>query len=149
MRAVAAFLLAMLVGCSANDEKPGESTVVFDGKTYTIKAHVSCANQADGTLLINAADGGKKLIRVQLGQENQLVVKAAGFRHMAVNGFTNEPNEAWATKVDGTYTITGRMPPDDGQTTWHQFKIQVTCARIEEYRPTPARAADMPRLPRT
>ena len=149
MRAVAAVLLAMLVGCSANDEKPAVTTVVFDGKTYTINGQVSCANQVDGTLLISAAEGNKKLIRVQLGQENRLLVKRAGFRYMAVNGFTNDPNEAWATKVDGTYTISGRMPPDEGQTAAHQFKIEVTCARIEEYRPTPHRAADMPRLPRT
>ena len=148
MRYVAAVLLATLVGCSADPGTPGETTVVFDGKTYKINGPVSCVTQSDGKLLINATEGNKKLIRVLLGQENQLVVKAAGFRHMAVNGYINDPNEAWATKVDGTYTITGRMPPEDGQTAWHQFKIQVTCERIEEYRPTPPRPRDMPRLPR-
>ena len=97
---------------------------------------------------INAAEGAKKLIRVRLGQENRLVVEAAGFRFNAVNGFTNDSNEAWATKVDNTYAISGRMPPDDGQTAAHQFKIEVTCARVEEFRPVPPRPPDMPRIPR-
>jgi hypothetical protein len=148
LAASAALLLVTLVGCSFDPGSPGETTVAFDGKTYAINGNVSCANQADGTLLINAADGAKKLIRVQLGQETRLFVKAAGFRFMAVNGFINDPNDACATKVDGTYTITGRMPPDDGQTALHQFKIEVSCARIEEYRPVPPRPPDMPRLPR-
>jgi hypothetical protein len=93
-------------------------------------------------LLINAAEDGKKLIRVLLGQKNRLVVEAAGFRFMDVNGFTDDSNEAWATKVDGTYTISGRMPPEGGQTAAHQFKIEVTCLQVEEYRPGPRR---MPR----
>jgi hypothetical protein len=146
--ASAALLLVALVGCSSNPGPPGVTTVVFDGKKYTINGQVSCVKQADGKLLINAAEGAKKLIRVRLGQENRLVVEAAGFRFMAVNGFTNDSNEAWATKVDNTYTISGRMPPDDGQTAAHQFKIEVTCAQVEEYRPRPPRPPDMPRIPR-
>jgi hypothetical protein len=148
LAAGAALLLATMVGCSSNPGSPGVTTVVFDGKTYTINGEVSCVNQRDGKLLINAAEGAKKLIRVRLGQQNQLVVESAGFRFMAVNGFINDPNEAWATKVDDTYTITGRMPPDDGQTAWHQFKIEVTCAQVEEFRPRPPRPPDVPRIPR-
>jgi hypothetical protein len=60
LAASAALLLVTLVGCSSNRGSPGVTTVVFDGKTYTINGNVSCANQADGTLLINAADGAKK-----------------------------------------------------------------------------------------
>lgn len=148
LAAGAVLLLATMVGCSSNRGSPGVTTVVFDGKTYTINGQVSCVNQPDGKLLINAAEGAKKLIRVRIGQENRLVVESAGFRFMAVNGFTNDSNEAWATKVDDAYTITGRMPPDDGQTAWHQFKIEVTCAQIEEFRPLPPRPPDMPRIPR-
>ena len=147
LAAGAVLLVATLAGCSSNSGSPGVTTVIFDGKTYTINGQVSCVNQPDGKLLINAAEGAKKLIRVRIGQENRLVVESAGFRFMAVNGFTNDSNEAWATKVDGAYTITGRMPADDGQTAWHQFKIEVTCARIEEYRPLPPRPPDMPRIP--
>jgi hypothetical protein len=148
LAAGAALLLATMVGCSSNQGSPGVTTVVFDGQTYTINGEVSCVNQADGKLLINAADGAKKLIRVRLGQQNRLVVEAAGFRFMAASGFINDPNEAWATKVDDIYTITGRMPPDDGQTAWHRFKIEVTCAQVEEFRPRPPRPPDMPRIPR-
>jgi hypothetical protein len=144
----AALLLVTLLGCSSNPGSPGVTAVVFDGKTYTINGQVSCVNQPDGKLLINAAEGGKKLIRVLLGQENRLIVEAAGFRFNAVNGFTNDSNEAWATKVDNTYTISGRMPPDDGLTAGHQFKIEVTCAQVEEFRPRPPRPPDIPRIPR-
>jgi hypothetical protein len=139
-----ALLLVTLVGCSSNRESPGVTTVVFDGQTYTINGQASCVTQSDGKLLISAADGAKKLIRVRLGQENRLVVEAAGFRFNAVNGFTHNSNEAWATKVDNTYTISGRMRPDDGQTAGHQFKIEVTCAQVEEFRPRPL----PPRIPR-
>jgi hypothetical protein len=148
LAAGAALLLVTLIGCSSNRGSPGVTTVVFDGQTYTINGEVSCVNQPDGKLVINAAEGAKKLIRVRLGQENRLVVESTGFRFMAVNGFINDPNEAWATKVDDTYTITGRMPPDDGQTAWHQFKIEVACAQVEEFRPLPPRPPDVPRIPR-
>jgi Mycobacterium 19 kDa lipoprotein antigen len=142
----AALLLATMVGCSYNRLSPGVTTVVFDGETYTINGEISCVEESDGGLLINAADGGKKLIRVRLGQQNRLVVKSAGFRFLAVGGFTDDSNEAWATEVDGRYTISGRMPPEDGQTAAHQFKIEVVCLQIEEYRPGPRR---MPRPIRT
>jgi hypothetical protein len=144
LAASAALLLVTLVGCSSNPGSPAVTTVVFDGKTYTINGQVSCVNQPDGKLLINAAEDAKKLIRVRLGQQNRLIVEAAGFRFMAVNGFTDDSNEAWATKVDGTYTISGRMPPDDGQTAAHQFKIEVTCAEVEEFRPRPPTRPPMP-----
>jgi Mycobacterium 19 kDa lipoprotein antigen len=147
LAASAALLLVTLVGCSSNRGSPGVTTVVFDGQTYTISGQVSCVKQSDGKLLINAAEGGKKLIRVRLGQENRLVVEAAGFRFLAVGGFTDDSNEAWAAKADNTYTISRRMPPDDGQTAGHQFKIEVTCAQVEEFRPRPP-PPPMPRIPR-
>jgi hypothetical protein len=145
LAASAAPLLVTGVGCSSNRGSPGVTTVVFDGQTYTINGQVSCVKESDGGLLINAADGGKKLIRVRLSQEGRLVVEQAGFRFLAVGGFTDDSNEAWAAKADNTYTISGRMPPDDGQTAAHQFKIEVTCSQVEEFRPGPRR---IPRIPR-
>jgi hypothetical protein len=128
-----AALLVTLISCS---DRPSQiTTVVFDGQTYEIDGPVSCVDTLDGELVINASSssitGGKKLVRVVLAQEDQLVVEAAGFRFLDVQGFTDDPNEAWATKGDDTYTISGRMPPDIGATAWRQFKIDVTCREIE------------------
>ncbi len=78
-------------------------------------------------------------------KRHALVVEQAGFRFLAVGGFTDDSNEAWSAKADNTYTISGRMPPDDGQTAAHQFKIEVTCSQVEEFRPGPRR---IPRIPR-
>ena len=72
-------------------------------------------------------------------KRHALVVEQAGFRFLAVGGFTDDSNEAWSAKADNTYTISGRMPPDDGQTAAHQFKIEVTCSQVEEFRPGPRR----------
>jgi hypothetical protein len=41
----------------------------------------------------------------------------------------------WATKADDTYTINGRMPPDDGSTAAHSFKIEATCRVVHEQAP--------------
>ena len=64
-----------------------------------------------------------------------LVVKAIGFRHFDVRGFTNNSNEASATKVDDTYTISGQMPPEEGERAGHKFLVEVTCLEIQEYTP--------------
>ena len=132
-----ALLLAPLAGC-ASERGPLEVTrVVFDGETYMISGHVSCATQPDGNLLIHAPSrsggisatgaGGKKLVRLVVSETNRLVVEAAGFRFLDVSGFTADSSEMWASKVDDTFTISGRMPPADGETMWHQFTIEVTC----------------------
>jgi Mycobacterium 19 kDa lipoprotein antigen len=129
-----AALLVALVGCSS--EPAQDTKVVFDGQTYTIHASVTCAMGRDGKLgVIATTERGKKLIAVRLSRDYPLVVQSVGFRHFDVRGFTNNPDLAWATKVDNTYTISGRMPPDDGEPAWHQFKIDVTCLAINEYTP--------------
>jgi lipoprotein antigen len=133
--ATAALVLVTTAGCSSDDGPPPETKVVFDGEAYTIDAPVSCTMSDDGKLIINAADGRKKLIRVVLTREPLLVVHAAGFRHLDVRGYTDDEDDVWATKVDDTYTITGRMPPGDGETDWHQFEIDVDCLRIAEFVP--------------
>jgi hypothetical protein len=135
LTASAVVLLVMLVSCSSNGGPSQITTVVFDGQTYTINGQVSCAMSHDGKLVINAADGRRKLIRVVVTRDHPLVVEAAGFRHLDVRGFTDNSNEVEATKVDNTYTISGRMPPEPGETARHQFKIEVTCPHITEFTP--------------
>ena len=145
----AALLLVSLVGCSSDDGTPQDTTVVFDGQTYMINAPVSCAIARDGILAINAnTERGKKLISVSLTRDPPLVVETVGFRHFNVRGFTNNPDEVSATKVDNTYTISGRMPPEQGETAAHQFTIEVICLKINEYTPGYRDPSRIPRPPR-
>jgi hypothetical protein len=141
VRAVAAALvLGPLVGCTADASEP--TIVVFDGETYTLEGRVSCIREVDGTLVINAPaasiwgggipGGGKRLVRVELTEESQLVVESAGIRINDVRGFTDDPDEMWATKADNVYTINGRMPGADAEMQSHQFKIQATCSVVEQ-----------------
>ncbi len=133
-------ILVTTTGCSASGPS-APTTVVFDGESYTIDGSTSCVRQPDGRLAINApavskltgvpADGGKRLIRVVLTDGRRLVVESAGVRMGEHRGFSDVSDEMWATKADNTYTINGRMAPDDGTTTPHQFKIEVTCTTIE------------------
>jgi len=142
-----ALLVVTLVGCSS--EPAQDTKVVFDGQTYTIHAAVSCAIGQKGNLgIIATTDRGKKLISVKLTRDYPLVVHSVGFRHLDVRGFTNNPDHTWATKVDNTYTISGRMPPDEGEPAWHQFQIDVTCLEINEYTPDYQRGSRIPRPPR-
>jgi hypothetical protein len=142
-----ALVLATLVGCSRGPG-PEITTVTFDGETHTIDGHVACVRQLDGGLLINAPVppptggsvpyGGKRLIRVDLLEEPRLVVQAAGVRFDDVRGFTDNPDEMWATKADNVYTINGNMADDNG-IDWHQFKIEVTCPYVGKVFVTPPR----------
>ena len=72
-------------------------------------------------------EGAKKMVRVLLRQKHRLVVEKAGLRFLDVRGFTDDSSEIYATKVDNTYRISGRMPPNIGETAWHQFEIEATC----------------------
>ena len=142
-------LLATLVGCSSDDQPPQDTTVLFDGETYTIHAPVNCAMAANGRLGIGAnTERGKKLISVSITRDPPLVVNSVGFRHFNVRGYTNNPDEVFATKVDNTYTISGRMPPDEDEKEGHQFKFEVTCLEIREYAPGPNDRTRIPRPPR-
>jgi hypothetical protein len=145
---IAGTALLALVSCADDAGPPQDTTVVFDGQTYTIHAPVSCAIAHDGTLVIIASDGRVKLIRVMLAHDYPLVVQSVGFRHLDVRGFTNDSNDVWATKGDDTYTISGRMPPEKGETAWHQFKIDVTCPTIKEYTSEHRPPPNIPRPPR-
>jgi len=121
-----ALVLVTLVSCSSNRESSEVTTVVFDGQTQTITGQVTCTTQPDGKLVILAADG-QKTVRVLLSRAHQLVVDKVGLRIPGASGFTDNSSEVWATKVDDNYTINGRMPPNTGETTWHQFEIETTC----------------------
>jgi hypothetical protein len=139
--------LVALVSCADDVGPPQDTTVVFDGQTYTLHAPVSCAVAHDGKLVINSSDGRAKLIRVVLARDHPLVVHSVGFRHLDVRGFTNASNDVWADKADDTYTISGRMPPEKGETAWHQFKIDVACPIIKEYTSEYPRPPNIPRPP--
>jgi hypothetical protein len=56
-------------------------------------------------------------------------------------GFVADTGEVIATKVDDTFTFSGRMPPNAGESQWHTFKIQTTCPG---YAGTPAPRMDVP-----
>ena len=142
-------VLATLVGCSDNQPPPQDTTVVFDGETYTIHAPVNCAMAGNGRLGIGAnTERGKKLIAVSLTRDPPLVVYSVGFRHFDVRGYTNNSNEVSATKVDNTYTISGRMPPEEGEKEGHRFEFEVSCPKITEYAPEYHDRTRIPRPPR-
>jgi hypothetical protein len=144
-------VLATLVGCADNQQPPQDTTVLFDGTTYTIHAPVNCAMAANGRLNIGAtAERGKKLIAVSMTREPPLVVYSVGFRDFNIRGYTNNPAEVFATKVDNAYTISGWMPPEDGEQKGHQFEFEVTCLEIREYAPGPQdqNRTRVPRPPR-
>ena len=139
----AALLLLTLVSCSSNRGSSAVTTIVFDGQTQTINGQVVCTAEPDGKLVILAADGGQKTVRVVLSRQHQLVVEKVGLDIPGASGFTDDSGEVWATKVDNTYKINGRMPPNARETTWHQFEIETTC-RDEvppPYMPPPPRGA--------
>lgn len=124
----AVLVMASSVGCAP--APPTDVRIVVDGQTYTVAVRVSCTTFADNRLLIYASPSvydATKRIRLLLSTAHRLVVLAAGFRLPEANGFTNDSREMVATKVDDTYTVSGRMPPDDGQIEWRQFEIVVTC----------------------
>lgn len=133
-------VLASVAGC-ADGPAPQVTTVRFDGETHTFEGHVACVRQLDGGLLINAPVpppsggsvpyGGRKLIRVELLEEPRLIVERAGVRFDDVRGFTDDPDEMWATKADNVYTINGNMADDNGIGR-HQFTIEVTCPYVDK-----------------
>ena len=61
---IAGIALVALVSCADDVGPPQDTTVVFDGQTYTIHAPVSCAITHDGKLVhTDTSDGRVKLIR--------------------------------------------------------------------------------------
>ena len=128
--------LTALVICSCAPPSTSVTTVVFDGMTYTITGKVSCTAQPDGKLVILVNEnGGRKSIRVLLSHDARLVVQKVSLRYLDAAGYVADPGEVVATKVDGTYTFTGRMPPNPGEKQWHLFKIEATCEDVKPFSP--------------
>ena len=123
---VAALLWVGLVACNRGPQIV--TSIEFDGKSRSIATnHVVCTKQLDGGLVIVVDDRPNRTVRVQLTQQGRLVVQKAGLRYDDMAGFVADPQEVTATKVDDTFTFSGRMPPNQGESQWHIFKIETTC----------------------
>ncbi|OBB11980.1 hypothetical protein A5761_02380 [Mycolicibacterium setense] len=121
--------ITLLVGCTSGAGM-SEVKIVLDGDIHILTARVTCTKFPDGNLLIYASPSTtdhRRSVRVMLATAHRLVVTAAGFRIPDAHGFTKDPREMTAIKVDDAYTITGRMPADDRGTGWRQVKIEITC----------------------
>ncbi|MBI3213021.1 MAG: lipoprotein LpqH [Mycobacterium sp.] len=115
-----------LLGCEK--AAPVVTLIEFDGERRSIEATaVTCTRQPGGGLVIVAHDGTKRSVRIQLTQLGQLVVQKAGLRYEELSGYVANPSEVTATKVDDTFTFSGRMPPNSGESQWHVFRIETTC----------------------
>ena len=82
-------------------------------------------------------DTPSRMVRVQVMEQGRLVVAKAGLRYDGMTGFVADSQEVTATKVDDTFTFSGRMPPNSGESQWHTFKIQTTCPGYLDAAPPP------------
>jgi hypothetical protein len=131
----AVMLWGGLVGCHRGP--PVVTSIVFDGETRSITStDVRCTKQLNGDLVILVADTLRRTVRVQLSQQGRLVVEKAGLRYDDMAGYVTDSREVTATKVDDTFTFSGRMPPNPGESQWHTFKIQTTCPAYQDAVPS-------------
>ena len=115
-----------LAGCQQGPEVV--TSIVFDGESRSITTRkVSCTKQLDGGLVILAQDSPMHSVRITLTQRGRLVVQKVGLRYEGMAGYVDDSREVNATKVDDTFTFDGRMPPNEGESQWHTFKIQTRC----------------------
>jgi hypothetical protein len=118
---VAVLLSGGLVGCHRGPQVV--TSIVFDGATRSITTtDVVCTKQLNGGLVILVQDTPSRTVRVQLMEQGRLVVQKAGLRYDGMAGFVADSQEVTATKVDDTFTFSGRMPPNSGESQWHTFK---------------------------
>ncbi|WP_454791683.1 hypothetical protein [Mycolicibacterium lutetiense] len=120
--------ITLLVGCTSGAGL-SEVKIVLDGDVHTLAAQVTCTRFPDGNLLIYASPSAtdhRRSVRLMLTTAHRLVVTAAGFHIPEANGFTKDSREMTAIKVDDVYTISGRMPAQEGPG-WRQVKIEITC----------------------
>lgn len=111
------------------------TSIEFDGKSRSIATKdVACSKQLNGGLVIVVADGPRHTVRVQLAQQGQLVQKA-GLRYEDMAALVADPREVTATNIDDTFTVSGRMPPNPGESQWHIFKIETTCPGYQDAPP--------------
>ncbi|WP_124712624.1 lipoprotein LpqH [Mycolicibacterium nivoides] len=120
--------ITLVAGC-ASGGGTSDVSIVLDGDVHTLAAHVTCTRFPDGNLLIYAspsATNHRRSVRVMLATTHRLVVTAAGFHLPEGSGFTQDSQEMTAIKVDDVYTISGRMPAEEGPG-WRQVKIEIAC----------------------
>ncbi|MUL65776.1 hypothetical protein BOO86_14975 [Mycobacterium sp. CBMA 234] len=132
---LAAVLSAVLIaGCDAG--KPVVTSIVFDGDAHSISAgSVVCYQDPAGILVILVRDKQSRTVRIQLTQVGRIVVQRVGLRYGDISGFVADPPEVTGTKVDDTYTVDGRMPPNPGESQWHTFKIETSCPGYQDSPP--------------
>jgi hypothetical protein len=136
---MAGFVAALLsVGLAACDRGPQVVTSIeFDGKRRSIETKdVVCTNQPTGGLVILVDGGPRRTVRVHLTQQGRLVVHRAGLRYDDMAGFIDDAREVTATKVDDTFTFSGRMPPNPGESQWHTFRIETSCPGYQDALPS-------------
>ncbi|WGI30831.1 lipoprotein LpqH [Mycolicibacterium aubagnense] len=117
----------LVAGCDAG--VPTVTSIVFDGEPHPITGEVVCTTQPTRAGLVILAQGKSgQLVRIHLTQVGRIVVQKVGLRYDDhVTGFVADPQEITGIKVDDAYTVSGRMPPNPGESQWHTFKIQTTC----------------------
>ena len=74
-----------------------------------------------------ANGGDHDRIRVLLTRNNRLGVAKLSMAVGDWHGYSADSAEMWASQADGHYTISGHLPPNEGQTTAHQFQITTQC----------------------
>jgi hypothetical protein len=132
---VAVLLSVGLVACNRGPQIV--TSIEFDGIHRTIETRdVVCTNQPTGGLVILVSGGPRRTVRIQLTEQGRLVVQRVGLRHDDLAGFVGDAREVTATKVDDTFTFSGRMPPNPGESQWHTFKIETNCPTYRDVLPS-------------
>ncbi|BCI81930.1 hypothetical protein MTY66_35550 [Mycolicibacterium sp. TY66] len=130
-------VLGVLLISACESGTPTVTSIVFDGEPHTINTGtVVCTRQpAGGGLVILARGKTGQVVRIQLTQVGRIVVQKVGLRDGDATGFVADPAEITGIKVDDTYTVSGRMPPNRGESGWHTFKIQTACPGYQDAHP--------------
>lgn len=132
---VAVLLSAGLVACNRGPQVV--TSIEFDGIRRSIETRdVGCTKQPTSGLVILVSGGPKRTVRIQLTEQGRLVVQRVGLRYDDMAGFVADAREVTATKVDDTFTFSGRMPPNPGESQWHTFKIETNCPGYQDAPPT-------------
>jgi hypothetical protein len=131
-------LAFMVTGCSLPHGPPEVTTVVVDGRSQSITGPTECIAQPGGGLLILANGKGHDRLRALLDRTGRLTLVKVSLRVGDTRGYSENSAEMSATRADGLYTISGSIPPNEGEVAAHQFQIQVTCtSEISANLPSP------------
>ncbi|KRE26832.1 hypothetical protein ASG82_09930 [Mycobacterium sp. Soil538] len=123
-----------LSGCERGPEV--ETSIEFDGETRTITtSDVSCTRQPDESVVILVSDGPRRMVRMHVGQHRRISVLKVGLRHDDLRGFVADPRQVVGTKVDDTFSVSGRMPPNEGEVDGHTFSIETSCPSYRDATP--------------